>query len=783
MAFAVVAQAFAFVFSSTSVAATVLRFVGTTLLSAALAGKQDGPRLADLKVQVSTYGVPLPRLYGQSVRVAGNVVDAADILESKHHRGGFGKRLTGNGERFFGLGQQRYWTYSRTVAIALGEGPLPFNALKRIWANGRCIFDASEAAVTSETASGQYWASTSHEAYSHMDSVRFWRGDAIQPVDPLLAIVHAGDVLPAYRHTAYVVIENLQLLDFGNGMPNLEFEVEPTLSLLSDIVEDIGAAADCDILGAALTRTVRGYVVAQEGSCWDFIETLCGVFSFDLISKGALFEAVPRGSRMRTIIDSADLAAVPAGNSPGERKQASVADAISYVDEVTVTYLDVDRDFQTNTQRAFRNEGGFARNKVNVDVPIVLTADEARNIAERTRAESLASVRKTKWQIAQKYRWLESGDIIGLLVGGNIEPVRINVMTLSPNLVIEVESVFEDALAYTQNLDGATGVLPSNPVQPPGDTILQLVDSPIMATADDDTGFYVAVAGDSPGWRGADIERSVDGGATYDFLATTGVASTIGDCATTLPAGAADVWDRVSTLTVNMIGDVAPLTATEADVLVKGYNLAWVGPHSGEGGEFILFSRVTPTGTPGQYTLSNLVRGRLGTDYAIATHGVGERIVIFENDSFGRFDNGPADWNVASYYRAASINGDASAATPVAFTNTGEGKRPLNPVLLNGKRNATNSDILIQWVRRSRFERPQLGGGDTPLGEDVESYEVDVLSGATVVRTLSVAGTPQVNYTAAQQTADGLVAGALKDVVVYQLSGTRGRGHGAVGKV
>jgi len=72
-------------------------------------------------------------------------------------------------------------------------------------------------------------------------------------------------------------------------------------------------------------------------------------------------------------------------------------------------------------------------------------------------------------------------------------------------------------------------------------------------------------------------------------------------------------------------------------------------------------------------------------------------------------------------------------------------------------------------------------GGDSweapevPLAEDTESYEVDVLDGATVVRTL-VAATPAVTYTAAQQVADFGSSLPSYDIRVYQMSATYGRG-------
>ncbi len=62
-----------------------------------------------------------------------------------------------------------------------------------------------------------------------------------------------------------------------------------------------------------------------------------------------------------------------------------------------------------------------------------------------------------------------------------------------------------------------------------------------------------------------------------------------------------------------------------------------------------------------------------------------------------------------------------------------------------------------------------------PLGEVAESYEIEILNGAVVVRTVAAAS-PTVTYTAAQQTADfGSVQAAIA-VRLYQLAATVGRG-------
>ena len=48
---------------------------------------REGPRLTELKLQTSSYGQPIPRLYG-TMRVAGSVIWATDLKETRAKSGG-----------------------------------------------------------------------------------------------------------------------------------------------------------------------------------------------------------------------------------------------------------------------------------------------------------------------------------------------------------------------------------------------------------------------------------------------------------------------------------------------------------------------------------------------------------------------------------------------------------------------------------------------------------------------------------------------------------------------
>jgi hypothetical protein len=86
-------------------------------------------------------------------------------------------------------------------------------------------------------------------------------------------------------------------------------------------------------------------------------------------------------------------------------------------------------------------------------------------------------------------------------------------------------------------------------------------------------------------------------------------------------------------------------------------------------------------------------------------------------------------------------------------------------------------DLVIRWTRRSRSLAAD-GWDGVPLAEEGEAYEVEILDGPDVVRTLESTA-PRVTYTAAHQLADfgGLLGpGDTLDLRIFQLSALVGRG-------
>jgi hypothetical protein len=82
---------------------------------------------------------------------------------------------------------------------------------------------------------------------------------------------------------------------------------------------------------------------------------------------------------------------------------------------------------------------------------------------------------------------------------------------------------------------------------------------------------------------------------------------------------------------------------------------------------------------------------------------------------------------------------------------------------------------MLSWIRRTRIDGDSWALQDVPLGEDAESYAVDILSGAEVVRRLQSAAA-NVLYAGWQELADFGAPQTSLAVRIAQVSASAGRG-------
>jgi hypothetical protein len=185
-----------------AVGATLGRVIDQRLLGSGSRAVETG-RVDRFRLTGASEGAPIGQVWGR-VRVAGQVIWASRFQEHV--------RRTGGGK---GAPSPKVTEYSYTVnvAIALCEGVI--TRVGRIWADGGEI---SRSAL----------------------SLRVYRGTTDQLPDPRIEAIEGTGNAPAYRRTAYVVIEDLDLAPYGNRVPQFSFEViRPAQAQVADPVANL----------------------------------------------------------------------------------------------------------------------------------------------------------------------------------------------------------------------------------------------------------------------------------------------------------------------------------------------------------------------------------------------------------------------------------------------------------------------------------------------------------------------------------------------------------------
>lgn len=754
-----------------------IAIAASLLIDALFPVKITAPRLSDLKIQVSTYGNAIPLLLGPEVRTAGNVIWSTGLIESQHTSGGKGGP------------EVTSFSYRTSVAIALGEGVL--SGVVKCWANGKLIYDSVLDALAPDQITypgfpgrlgAQTWTFGTARFGTHVsfDTLTFYPGDHTQTPDPTIESYLGVGNVPGYRGTAYVVIKDLLLADFGNVLPNLEFlcvgyQSETVGSACEIIFRRAGIPENCFNADSMKGTPLRGYGIARVVSASQALAPLTFAYNFDIVDQAGDLRCQPRDANAVAIIPTELLGAHQYGAERPDPIQWERQPITQIPREATVTFADPDRDWQPNAASA-RRTTGTADSNITFELPLTLTVDQARALADRALWESWIGQQVGKCQSTDQLIEMQPGRVYLFETPAGLEPLRVYSKNRGKNGVIEFELRRERAEIYQSTATGATGAVPPQDVQIPGQSELITLDVPILRDVDDDPGFYFGVVGSETGWRGAQIYRALDASQDFSVISSLGVEMTVGDVHDTVPdgpteltLGASDPFDDVTIIEVTLRHESMTLESVDDTAIAGGANICFIGnPDDTTQGEILQFGIATLQ-SGDTYALSHLRRGLRGTEFATSLHGPNEIFALFDLNTTRRKEFGVVDLNQERAYKAVSLLLDPLDVAFIVFANTGVGLRPFSPIdlVVTGD---TGDDLVLSWVRRSRL---QSGA----LGEQSELYTVRIMDppGVNIAREVQVTE-PTFTYTMAMQTAD--FGGAVSDLNwrVAQVSATYGNG-------
>ncbi|WP_336987489.1 phage tail protein [Altererythrobacter aquiaggeris] len=662
-------------------------------------GSREGPRLKELAVSTSSYGQPLPRHFG-TMRSAGSIIWATELEETKEKSGG-GK----------GRPSATVFSYSASFAVALASRPI--HSVGRIWADGNILRgNAGDLKVPG--------------------AVRVYRGYADQPVDPLIGSSE-GDYAPAFRGTAYIVFEDLDLGEFGNRIPALTFEVIASVSPLT--IAQIVEGQDRAITGSVDLPGLEGF--SDEGG--SLLQTLAAIDSVYPISADSGGECLSLNAGPTDLANAVLLprpAALVGDADFGEADGKAVDREAGPKRTVgALRYYDTDRDFQPGLQRAEgRARPGYQQT---IDFPGALNAREARALANRAAGRAVASKENLRWRLAELDPELTPGTIVR--VPDESGYWRINRWEWRDR-GIELDL---SRIAFTVgNLPvadpGAAALAPDFLAAP---TSLEAFALPPLEAENRAPGsIYAAASSPSPNWKGAALFADFDG-----QLAELGRSNpqrcVMGNLASTLETSNGLFFEERASFVVQLIGEDMALDPAGILDISLGANRALVG------NEVLQFSRPTPLGG-GRWAISGLLRGRGGTETsAVCGHAPGARFVVLDDAIT------PIALSALPQPENATIAALGLGDEEPVFANGGTGllfRKPLGPVHPRASI-LPDGSLSLCWVRRARGSYLWRDEVDVPLDEETEKYAVGIGPASAPVAEWIVSE-PRLQLSAAQLT-------------------------------
>lgn len=537
-----------------------------------------------------------------------------------------------------------------------------------------------------------------------------------------------------------------------------------------------GLLSSGDIDTSAITQMVRGYKVDNVGSIRNSLEPLQGAWPLDIIPSGYQIKFKPRGASPLATIDIADLGAVSGNEKIGDILTQSREMDTQLPVKVQITYIDVNREYDKGTGPGAWRTNTDAVNVQAIDMPIVLNADEAAGIEETLLYMYWMERAEFSFTLPPVWLALEVADVITVNEPGASYELRLTDISYLPDGRMECSAKLNNPAIYTWTANGQEGQSTGQVLTYPGGTLISLLDLPCVdSTTMNTPGFVAAIDGYMTTWPGGTVFRSSDNGTTWAALSSqTAPGSMLGSIVSPPSSGRTDSIDSANQLTVRFFSTANLSILTWPEFYAGGNHFA-----IGANGRWeIIGAKTAVENADGTWTLSDLMRGRFGTEHNRASHLSGDTIVLLDRSRIEFIGMSTADFNVSRLYAGVTLRQELNPALAESFAYSGENLECRAPSQIKGSKNA-GGDWGIEWMRGTRLPVGTFSGMPTPLGESSEAYEVEIWDAgwATLKRTITGLTSAFAQYTNAQQVTDFGSVQKLLYVKVYQLSASVGRGY------
>ena len=538
---------------------------------------------------------------------------------------------------------------------------------------------------------------------------------------------------------------------------------DPLDSVCEDIISRSGIASQSFDSSELAGDLVRGYI-RPVGDGRGALSQLQAAFLFDVVQIGYKLKAVKRGANPVLTIPYGDLGAKKSGGSPVDRLGISRQMDTVLPSNMEVRYLDYLREYDKGSQSAVYPTSSF--NVKQVDFALSLNNDEAAKLADVLINAAWSERTKFNFSLPQKYLSLIVSDVVSIQTPQRNYEVRIESINTNENQTLQVSGALSAPALWESDAKGAEGVIPDDTVGYTVDSQATLVDAPMILNSTDYPGFASQMSGPQS-WSGGSLYRSLDGGQTFTNLKSYIATASVGECLDFLPESDGFVIDRVNYLNINLLsGSFGAITETQ---MMTGKH--WCA--YGADGRWELIRYIDATlNLDNSITLSGFVRGARGTEWAAKLHQQGDLVVLLDSPNTQFLSSDSERIGVSENYKSVSFGQNITSVESFEFTYRAVNLMPLSPVLPVANK---GNDWIISCTTRTRYQGNFWVSGNQPMNESTLIYDLDILDGGSVVRTIQNPS-PDFVYTEAQQVEDFGVAQDEIKAKCYQVSDRVGRG-------
>jgi hypothetical protein len=404
-------------------------------------------------------------------------------------------------------------------------------------------------------------------------------------------------------------------------------------SIVSEILSGTGILKPTDYDVSALESIkVTGYVMSRDATARDCLQQIATAFFFDGVESDYKLKMVSRGKPTKVAITEAQMGSV---SDRDVQLNETLTNEIEMPMRITVAYLDRNRDYQVGTQFAKRIMNPYptmnSKKEQKVELPVVMQASEAKKIADKLLKMSWAQRTSNEANLPWRFIKYDPTDVVSYtLDDGSSRTSRIVTMDIGDDLTLKVTGANDSPTAYTSVVEAVEGrTVPYQGPAPTTPVKLALINTPLLRDVDDTQGVgsmtYLSAVAPQGVFGGAYILEAEVG---EDFSAAAKISVDPPAGYVTQPLPPTRNWnaiDRNLEIVVKLFNAKDALESITYEQFMAGRNMAVIGD------EVIQFQNAV-LDENGSWHLTNILRARRGTDYAVGSHVTGEMFIFLSDD-------------------------------------------------------------------------------------------------------------------------------------------------------